>query len=280
MVWSIAAIVVLLAADIWGADAIHRHLPQPYGDFTEHAIAVALIVAVFLWVDQLVRRFYWHGYVRRRTGREAPALMRDIVTVALMLIGLSIGLSVEAGLSITGLATASGATAIILGIRAAGRHSGSVQRVGDQSRRLLRHRRLSDGVHRPDARTGLRLRGGASRGVRPSWRLDDGRRLMVPNHLATTNPVMNHSRPREPKRLSVEVVIDNRVPADRVMDMLLGEAFKAARRPRIGALPRTRRRPRLGRFRQGRLRGAVLRPSRPDRSLDRALTMFCAQCWT
>ena len=78
-----------------------------------------------------------------------------------------------------------------------------------------------------------------------TWRstflaLDDGRRLMVPNHMATANPVMNHSRPREPKRLSVEVAIDNRVPPDRVIDMLLGEAFKTLAPSRPRAHARTR----------------------------------------
>jgi CRP-like cAMP-binding protein len=75
-----------------------------------------------------------------------------------------------------------------------------------------------------------------------SWRstfleLADGRRLMIPNHMATSNPVMNHSRPREPKRLSAEIAIDNRVPADRVIDMLLGEAFRASRLPGLARFP-------------------------------------------
>src|SRR6202044_723945 len=57
-----------------------------------------------------------------------------------------------------------------------------------------------------------------------TWRttflkLEDGRRFMVPNHIMTSNPVVNHSRPLEAKRLSVQVSVDNRIPADRVMDM-------------------------------------------------------------
>ena len=48
---------------------------------------------------------------------------------------------------------------------------------------------------------------------------------------ATANPIMNHSRPQDAKRLFVEVSVDFRIPAERVMDMLLGEAFKAVRRP-------------------------------------------------
>jgi filamentous hemagglutinin family protein len=67
-----------------------------------------------------------------------------------------------------------------------------------------------------------------------TWRstflmLEDGRRLMVPNHILTANPVLNHSRPSDAKRFDVEVNIDIRVPCDRTMDMLLGEAIKTVR---------------------------------------------------
>jgi len=43
-------------------------------------------------------------------------LIQDILTIALMLLGLSVGLWWEEGFSFTGFITASGATAIILGI--------------------------------------------------------------------------------------------------------------------------------------------------------------------
>jgi CRP-like cAMP-binding protein len=61
--------------------------------------------------------------------------------------------------------------------------------------------------------------------------------VMVPNHIATSNPVMNHSRPADAKRLAVEIVVDNRMPTDRVTDMLLGEAFKAVRKPGLSRMP-------------------------------------------
>ena len=43
-------------------------------------------------VDGLIRYFYWHRYWRRRRNRETPALIRDILTVAIVLLGLSLGL--------------------------------------------------------------------------------------------------------------------------------------------------------------------------------------------
>jgi hypothetical protein len=66
-----------------------------------------------------------------------------------------------------------------------------------------------------------------------SWRctvlrLEDGRCVLLPNRLVTANPVTNHSRPSVPKRLSVNVTLDVRVPAERALRILLGEAFKAA----------------------------------------------------
>src|SRR6185312_1074053 len=66
---------------------------------------------------------------------------------------------------------------------------------------------------------------------------EDGVRLMVPNHMMTTNPVTNHTRPGGAKRLSVMVEVEIRVPANRVIDMLLGEAFKAVRQPGLARNP-------------------------------------------
>ena len=142
----------------------------------------------------------------------------------------------EEGFSFTGFITASGATAIILGL--------ALQAVIQD---------LFSGI-------AINLDGSYSLGdwltiyseqmdgpvygrvTHMTWRstfltLDDGRRLMVPNHIVTANPVMNHSRPADAKRLSVEVSIDSRMPADRVVDMLLGEAFKAVRRPGLARTP-------------------------------------------
>jgi CRP-like cAMP-binding protein len=60
-------------------------------------------------------------------------------------------------------------------------------------------------------------------------RLEDGRRLMIPNRLVTTNPMLNHSRPPGAKRLSVELLIGTRFPSGRAISILLGEAFKVVR---------------------------------------------------
>jgi CRP-like cAMP-binding protein len=59
--------------------------------------------------------------------------------------------------------------------------------------------------------------------------LADGQRVMIPNHVMTSNPVMNHSRPPGPKRLFVEIPVDNRFPSERAMSILLAEAYRAVR---------------------------------------------------
>jgi CRP-like cAMP-binding protein len=58
---------------------------------------------------------------------------------------------------------------------------------------------------------------------------EDGVRVMVPNHIMTTNPVTNHTRPGGAKRQAVDVEVEIRVPSSRVIDMLLGETYKAVR---------------------------------------------------
>ena len=228
MIWSFTAVVVLLITTLWGGPIIHRLVPSGYGDLTVHCITIALIVGSAVLLDRLIRRFYWHGHLKKRIGRDTPELIQDIVTWVLVLAALSVGLSTEVGFSIATFATASGAAAIVLGI--------ALQAViQDLFTGLAINLEGSYGIgdyltiftdQSPDPIYG--------RVVGISWRStllrqDDGCLLMVPNHLATTNPAMNHSRPREGKRLSVEVPVDNRFPPARVMDLLLGETFKVVK---------------------------------------------------
>jgi small-conductance mechanosensitive channel len=227
---------LLLAARLWDAPLLAPYLSAPSIVAFNKALAVIMVVVVSVLVDGLVRAFYWHRYWHHRRGRETPALIRDILTIAIVLLGLSLGLWWQEGLSFTGVITASGATAIILGI--------ALQTViqdlfAGLSVNLEGSYALGDWLtvyseHLPEPAYG-RVAG-------ITWRstyltLEDGRRLMVPNHIVTANAVLNHSKPPGPKRLSVEICVDLRTPRVRVVDMLLGEALKTVRRPGLAAAP-------------------------------------------
>src|SRR5579862_3806770 len=112
----IIAFLLLAAMQHWdGALLAGRVTPQGIAAINRE-LTVAMVVAGGLFIDGLIRYLYWHRYWRRRRGRETPALIRDILTIAIVLLSLSLGLWWQDGLSFTGLITASGATAIILGI--------------------------------------------------------------------------------------------------------------------------------------------------------------------
>ena len=236
MIWILAAIVTLLGLELWAGPELHAHLSKVYSALAMEWVSIALIVAVALLADSLLRRYYWHGYLKRRRGRDTPALIQDIVTVLLVAIGLSVGLTYVAGLSVTGIVTASGATAVVLGIAL----QATIQ---DLFSGLAINFEGAYGIDDwltiytdqvPEPIYG--------RVTHISWRstyltLDDGSQVIVPNHMVTANPVMNHSRPLEPKRISVEICVDNRIPTDRAVDMLLGEAFKATRVKGISRRP-------------------------------------------
>jgi small-conductance mechanosensitive channel/CRP-like cAMP-binding protein len=232
----IIAFLLLLAARWWDDAALTGHLTPQAILSVNRELTVAMVVAAALFADGLIRYFYWHRYWRRRRGRETPALIRDILTLAIILLSLSLGLWWQEGLSFTGLITASGATAIILGI--------ALQTViqdlfSGLSINLEGSCALGDWLTVYSEHLPAPVYGCVA-GV--TWRamflvLEDGRRLMVPNHMITANAVLNHSRPREPKRLVVEVGIDIRVPCRRVTDMLLGEAMKVSRGPGMAIDP-------------------------------------------
>ncbi|HEX4533986.1 MAG TPA: mechanosensitive ion channel family protein, partial [Rhizomicrobium sp.] len=230
MLWPLVTLILLIAARFWGEPSLQTYIPKDYIDPIVHGLTIAIIVVVFVLVDRLLRRFYWHGYLRKRRARETPALIQDIVTISLVLLGLSVGLWWQAGLTLTGIAAASGAVAFVLGIALqpviqdlfaglAINFEGSYT-IGDWLT-----------VYPPDIEEKFY---GRVSGI--TWRstlmtMEDGRLLMVPNRMLDSNPVMNHSRPQEAKRLEVEISVDVRVPSERVVDMLLGEAFKTIRKP-------------------------------------------------
>jgi small-conductance mechanosensitive channel/CRP-like cAMP-binding protein len=234
--WAIVAVIVLLAARFGGEGIIAHDLPPAYVGTAEHTLVIALILAISLLLDRLLRRFYWVGFLEKRRQRQAPALIQDIVTILILAAGLSLGLALEAGLSITGIATASGAVAFVLGIALQpviqDLFSGlSVNFDGSYA--------LGDWLTIYSDQMEAPIYGKVT-GI--NWRttfitLEEGTRLMVPNRLVSANPVMNHSRPASSKRLSVEVEVDGRVPVEHMMDMLLGEAFKAVRSPGLARMP-------------------------------------------
>ena len=210
---------------IGGANLIMAAVPAPYGPGLVSTLGVLAVIAAAVVVDRLVRYFYWDGYLRRKRRRETPALIEDIFTIALLVLGASIGLFFEAGVSFTGLLAASGATAIVLGIALQAvindvfsglslNFDGSYA-IGDWLTIYSEH--FPEPVY------------GQVQGI--TWRttflhLSDGRRVMVPNHLMTSNPVMNHSRPAGPKRMFVEIPVANYFSVDRATSILLGEAHR------------------------------------------------------
>ena len=229
MIVTFAIIVAGLGAlRIWGTGWLLALLPDPVGAFTVDALGVAVSLAAAILVDRLFRYFYWNRIFRRRKGRKAPSLVRDLVTFLFLTVGLSIGLYLEVGVSASGIAAASGAAAVVVGFAL----QTTIQDLfGGLSVNLDRSYAIGDWLTIHSQELGGEAHGRVE-GI--TWRttflrLRDDRRLIIPNRLVTSNPLTNHSRPAGPKRLSVEVSIDLRAPSERVVDILLGEIVKAAR---------------------------------------------------
>jgi small-conductance mechanosensitive channel/CRP-like cAMP-binding protein len=182
-----------------------------------------------------MRRFYWQGYLRKHRNRETPKLIQDIVTIVLVAIGVAVALWWQEGLTVTGIAATSIAVAAGIGVALQPDiqdiFSGlAVNFEGSYS--------IGDWVTVSSDQMPAPIYGCISG---TTWHstyvtLENGTRASVPNHLFTSNVVINHSHPVGPKRLSVDIGVDARIPSDRVIDMLLGEAFKAIRN---GGLSRT-----------------------------------------
>ena len=191
---------------------------------------------MFVLADRLIRRFYWEGHLKKRRNRETPKLIQDIVTVVLVTIGMAIALWWQEGLTLAGIAAGSIAIAAGIGVAL----QPDIQDiVSGLAINLEGSYSIGDWVtvHSQEAKEPIY---GCVSGS--SWRStyltqEDGTRASIPNHLFTSNVTINHSHPVGAKRLGVEVAIDIRVPSDRVMDMLLGEVFKAVRQPGLARKP-------------------------------------------
>lgn len=222
------ALVLLLAARLGGSHWILASVHAPYGTRMINALGVLATAAAAFVIDGLVRIFYWDGYLRRKRGRHTPAVIEGMFTIALVVLAVSLGLFFEAGVSFAGVLTASGATAFVLGIALQAVindiFSGlsvnfeGLFAIGDWL--TIYSEQFPEPIY------------GRVQGIQ--WRttllrLNDGRRLMVPNHMLTSNPVMNHTRPLGAKRLFVEIPVANYFPCDRAIAILLAEAYRAVR---------------------------------------------------
>jgi small-conductance mechanosensitive channel/CRP-like cAMP-binding protein len=225
---SLFVFALLAMARFAGAGAVMASMSHLYGERVVSTLGVMTAIAAAIVLDRFIRAFYWDGYLRRKLGRETPAVIESLLTIALIMLGASIGLYFEAGVSFTGLITASGATAIILGIalQAAINDVFSGLSVNLDGSFAIGDWLTVYSEHFPEPIYG-RVQG-------ITWRitilrLSDDRRLIVPNHVLTANPVMNHSHPHGVTRLFVEVPVLAHFPAERVVAILLAEAFRAVR---------------------------------------------------
>lgn len=236
MTRAIVAVIILFGLRIWGTYLVENGTPFPYSDFILQALGVLFAVAVAYLIDRIIRVLYWNLYLRKTRKRNIPSLIEDIFTAAIITLGACVGLYYEVGISATGLFTASGATAIIIGIALqtviqdlfSGLSVNMDRSCAIGDRITVYMTEMEDVFYGTVTGIGWRC---------TYLRLADGALLSVPNRILTSNWMINHSRPQGPKRHTVDVPIDPRVPVDRALSVLLDAAFKAVRAPALSKTP-------------------------------------------
>lgn len=236
MTRAILAVIVLFALRLWANYLVDNGASFPYSEFVLQSLGVLFAVAVAYLIDRIIRILYWNLYLRKTRKRNIPSLIEDIFTAAVITLGACVGLYYEVGISATGLFTASGATAIVIGI--------ALQTViqdlfSGLSVNLDRSCAIGDRVTVYMTEMD-KVFYGAVTGI--GWRctylrLPDGTLVTVPNRILTSNWMVNHSRPPGPKRHTVDVAIDPRIPVTRTLSALLEAAFKAVRDPGLSDKP-------------------------------------------
>jgi small-conductance mechanosensitive channel len=235
MIWAVLITLILLVARLFGGPLFTHYAPGQENNLT-HVVTAALIISAFLLIDRLIRRYYWEGHLKQRRGRETPKLIQDIVTIVLVIIGITIALWWQEGLTLTGIAATSIAVAAGIGVAL----QPDIQDiVSGLTINFEGSYAIGDWVTVYSPELPEPLYGLVSN---QTWRgvfveLEDGTRASVPNHYFTSNTIVNHSRPMGAKKLIAEIGVDSRLPARRVIDMFLGEAFKAVRHAGLSRKP-------------------------------------------
>ncbi|HWA29956.1 MAG TPA: mechanosensitive ion channel family protein [Rhizomicrobium sp.] len=235
MIWAFFVAILLLCVRLFGGPLIHDYAPGQTGNI-EHIVTTALIISFALVLDRFVRRFYWEGHLKQRRNRETPKLIQDIVTVFLVVVALTVALWWQEGLSLAGIAAGSIAIAAGIGVALQPDLQDIVSGIAINMEGSYS---IGDWITVSSDQLEKPIYGCISGS---SWHstyvtLEDGTRASVPNHLFTANVVLNHSHPIGAKRLWVEIGFDARLPSDRVIDMLMGEAFKVVRQPGLSRTP-------------------------------------------
>jgi small-conductance mechanosensitive channel/CRP-like cAMP-binding protein len=235
MFWTFLVAFLLLLARLFGGPLISDYAPG-HESSVERLLTSALIISIAFVIDRLIRHFYWESHLKQRRNRETPKLIQDIITVFLVAIGITFALWWQEGLSLGGIAAGSIAIAAGIGVALQPDIQDIVSGI---STNMEGSYSIGDWVTVSSDQLPGPVYGCISGS---SWHstyltLEDGTRASVPNHLFTANTFINHSLPVGPKRLEVDVGFDARLPADRVMDMLLGEAYKVVRHPGLSRTP-------------------------------------------
>src|ERR1700733_171115 len=105
----------LLAAAGNGKSIFHAFAVANLDDI-EKVTTVALVICGAILFDRFLRRFYWHGYVKRRRGRDTPRLLLDLMTLLVILAAVAICLLQQNYLSLAGVAATSIAVAAAVGV--------------------------------------------------------------------------------------------------------------------------------------------------------------------
>src|SRR5450631_383431 len=94
---SLCALGLLATTRFAGSALVLASFSPPYGARIVSVLGVLTVTAAALALDQLIRVFYWDGYLRHKRGQETPVVIEGLLTIALLALGVSVGLYFEAG---------------------------------------------------------------------------------------------------------------------------------------------------------------------------------------
>ena len=193
---------------------------QWYGDATRHLEAILIVLAVFFLL-QLMRRFFWQHWFAQTHGSEAPKLLQQVFSFAVLCVVLVLVLKMFYSLAVpTSLIAGSGIVALVIGLAVQETLANIFSGIALQ---ISKPFRVGDWLivenHRAEV---MELNWRSTK-----LRTNDDIYLDIPNKAVVTHTIINLSFPTKVHANRIRLGFEYGVPPNVVRDVLVRAASNA-----------------------------------------------------
>lgn len=218
-------VALLLALPTWSGET-----REGLSTALDYAVRIGLILCLALVVDRLLAIFFWEGLVARSMAGQPPGLLRNLGTIFVFVIAVTVIVSVVFRKPLTGFWATSGVVGLFLGFAL---RNIIMDLFTGVAVNIDRPYTVGDWVHVQGRIPEQDITGQV---VDINWRTtrlqtEEQTSVVLPNSLLGTMVVTNLFQPAHATRFDTEIVLDSTVPVDRARRILRGAVLSLSGSP-------------------------------------------------